>query len=353
MAMKILFVMDKRMSAGSIQAVANYIRAGDELGYSFALYGHLDPNFPCVRFSTELSSFDYVVFIIESSLSWLSALRLPRILASVPRRQRAILDADGMYNRVITVDGYDRNHATERDRLLWLTCYNLLADKILQPTIAPQEPGVRALPFYGYNPALELPLSASPSKRFDILHVGHNWWRWREVANDLLPAIERIRTHVGDIGFVGLWWDAAPAGAKELNLEEAFCVDPCRFQRLCIQTHPPVPYTDVVPIMSVGRVNIMTQRPLFRHLQLMTSKYFEIFAADTIPLVMLDPDHAESVYGPAGRELALHGEIADKLLDALYQPQKYREIVQEVRCHLVRHHSYRNRVQELMAALQA
>src|SRR5712691_3292468 len=129
MAMKILFVMDKRVNAGSIQAVANYMRAGDELGYSFALYGHLDPNFPCVRFSTDLSSFDYVVFIIESSLSWLSGLRLPRILASVPRRQRAILDADGMYNRVISIDGYDRNHATERDRLPWLTGYNLLADK--------------------------------------------------------------------------------------------------------------------------------------------------------------------------------------------------------------------------------
>ena len=150
-----------------------------------------------------------------------------------------------------------------------------------------------------------------------------------------------------------LWWDAAPAGARDLNLEEAFCVDPCRLQQLCIQTHPPVSYTEVVPIMSAGRVNIMTQRPLFRHLKLLTSKYFEIFAADTIPLVMLDPEHAESVYGPAGRELALHGEIADRLLDALYQPEKYREIVQEVRCHLVRHHSYRNRVQELVAALQA
>ena len=36
--------------------------------------------------------------------------------------------------------------------------------------------------------------------------------------------------------------------------------------------------------MSTARVNVMTQRPLFSHLRLLTSKYFEIFAADTIPL---------------------------------------------------------------------
>jgi Glycosyl transferases group 1 len=351
--MKILFMMDTRVNAGSIQAVANYMCAGDELGHSFALYGHLDPHFPCVRFSTELSSFDYVVLIIESGLNWLSGLRILRLLSSVPRRQRAILDADGMYNQVITIDGYDRNHTTEHDRLAWLAYYSHLADKVLQPTVEPRELGVRALPFYGYNPASEITPSASPPKRFDILHVGHNWWRWREVANYLLPAIERIRTLVGDIGFVGSWWDAAPAEASKLNLEEAFCVDNYQLQRLCIQVHPPVPYREVIPVMSVGRVNVMTQRPLFRYFKFLTSKYFEIFAADTIPLVMLDPDHAESVYGPAGRELALHGEIADKLLNALHQPRKYREIIQEVRRHLVKHHSYHHRVQELVAALQA
>jgi glycosyl transferase family 1 len=109
----------------------------------------------------------------------------------------------------------------------------------------------------------------------------------------------------------------------------------------------------VIAAMSEGRVNIMTQRPLFRRLKLLTSKFFEIFCADTIPLVMLDPDHAELVYGPAGRELALHGDIADKLLDALSRPKKYRELVQTVRQHLVAHHSYRKRMEELVVALKA
>jgi hypothetical protein len=104
--------------------------------------------------------------------------------------------------------------------------------------------------------------------------------------------------------------------------------------------------------MSQGRVNVMTQRPLFRHLRLLTSKYFEIFTADTIPLVLLAPDHAEAVYGPRGRDLALHGDsIADTIAGAITRPAHYRELVAEVREHLREHHSYDVRVRQLTDAL--
>ncbi|TAJ77407.1 glycosyltransferase family 1 protein [bacterium] len=346
-------MMDKRVNAGSIQAVANYVRAGDVLGHTIALYGQQDPNFPHVRFSTNISAFDYVMFIIESGLRWMSGLQLARILSGMPRRRRAILDTDGMYNQMIVAEGYDRNHATERDRSAWLAQHADLADRILQPTAEPREPGISPLPFFGYDPASQIGAGASPCKRFDIIHVGHNWWRWHEMSNSLLPAIERIRARLDGICFVGSWWDASPRWASLLSLEAAFRVDSDRLQRLCIQVKPPVPYAEVIPTMGQGRVNIMTQRPLLRHLRLLTSKYFEIFCADTIPLVMLNPDHAESVYGPAGRELTLTDRIEDKLLDALNQPDKYGEIVQEVRRHLVTHHSYQNRMEELVAALEA
>src|SRR5262249_55146387 len=148
------------------------------------------------------------------------------------------------------------------------------------------------------------------------------------------------------------WWDAAPAWAADLDLGAAFNTDPNRLQRMRIQVKPAVAYTEVIGVMSTGRVNVMSQRPLFSHLKILTSKYFEIFAADTIPLIMLDPDHLESVYGPAGRELALDQGIGDKMLDVLQRPQKYREIVAQVRRHLAAHHSYHNRVRELVAALQ-
>jgi len=353
--MKILLVMDKRVDRGSIQAVANYVRAGDRAGHTIALYGREDAAFPGLRVSTDVTAFDYVVFVVESAQNWMSGLRMPKLLSAVPRARRAIVDSDGMYNKLISVDGYDRNYATEHDRARWMAHYHELADKVLQTTLEPLEPGVMSLPFYGYDPTTQISTAASPPKRFDILHVGHNWWRWREIATCLLPAIELVRSHIGEICFVGSWWDAPPAGAKYLNLEAAFGVDGDRFRQLGIQVAEAVPYTDVLTAMSAGRINVMTQRPLLRRLKILTSKYFEIFAADTIPLVMLPPEHAELVYGSAGRELALCDgfPIADKLLDALQHPQKYHEIIQGVRHHLMTHHSYQVRVQQLVTALQA
>src|SRR5262245_61385520 len=128
--MKILFMMDRRANRGSIQAVASYVRAGDECGHTIALYGHSDPAYPGIRCSTDLSAFDYLVFICEYGLQWMSGLRMLRVLSKVPRERRAILDADGMYNPIICVDGYDRNHANESERLQWVGHCDYLVDKV-------------------------------------------------------------------------------------------------------------------------------------------------------------------------------------------------------------------------------
>jgi len=351
--MRILFIMDRRTNRGSIQAVSSYVRAGDELGHEIALYGRLDPNYPGVRCSTDLAAFDRVVFICEFGLQWISGLRLLRILSETSREQRAVLDADGMYNPIICVDGYDRNHTNEDERRQWVSLCDRLTDKILQPTLTPLEPAALPVPFYGYDPTLQVDEKSSPAKRYDIMHMGHNWWRWREVSTSLLPAFERIRSHLDGICFVGLWWDMVPAGARDQNLEIAFGYDADWFRRLCIEARQPVSYTEVIHTMSESRINIMTQRPLFHRLKLLTSKFFEIFCAETIPLVVLDTDRAESVYGPAGRELALHGEMSEKLLDVVNHPKKYREIAQDARQHLAEHHCYQKRVQDLVAALKA
>ena len=348
--MNILFMMDQRANAGSIQAVACYVRAGDEFGHTIALYGRPDAKYPGIRWSTEVDAFDRVVLIVENRMSWPSGLPLLRLLSQVPRERRAILDTDGMYNRVLSVDMYDRNHTDENSRDCWVTRCAALADKILQPTFQPLEAVVLPVPFYGYDQSLRVAPGAR-RKRFDIMHVGHNWWRWREMSSCLLPAIKSIRPKLDGICFVGLWWEAVPSWVREQKLELAIDVDSDQLHRLNIEIEPAVSFTDVIPVMSEGRVNIMTQRPLFRQLQLLTAKYFEIFCADTIPLVMLDPIHAESVYGPSGRDLALHGNVAGRLLDAIENPTKYHERVEEVRSHLAAHHSYRNRVQELVHAL--
>jgi hypothetical protein len=347
--MNVLFMMERRSNAGSIQAVANYVRTATRMGHSFALFGRPDPAFPDVACSTDLRSFDHVVVVVESGLEWLDGLRAPRILAEVPRRRRVVLDADGMYGARVCVDDYDRNHRDQEEQARWMVSLEALADRVLQPRLAASTGEGEAFPFYGYDPD-QVHRRVRPPE-FDILHVGHNWWRWRDVSTLLLPAFESIRDQVGEIGFVGSWWDAVPVWFRNVELQAAFATDPERLSRLRIRISPAVPYTDVVATMSTARVNLMTQRPLFRHLRLLTSKYFEIFAADTIPLVLLDRAHAAEIYGPAGPDLTLSDGVADKLLDALAQPEKYRELVDQVRDHLEVHHAYRRRVLQLLALL--
>ena len=50
---------------------------------------------------------------------------------------------------------------------------------------------------------------------------------------------------MGDIGFIGSWWDTVPAGAAELGVESAFGTDPQWLRRLRIEVRPSVPYTEV------------------------------------------------------------------------------------------------------------
>lgn len=350
--MKILFLMEKRLNAGSIHAVANYVRAADEAGHTIALHGQPDPRLPEIRFSTDIEAFDHLLFIVESGLCWMSALRMPRLLSGVDSERRAILDADGMYNELLCVDGYDRNHATESDRRSWLDHYELVSHRVFQPTVEPRDPSVRSLLFYGYDPGSRVSEDPGIGKRFDIVHLAHNWWRWREIASLVLPALERIRPVLDGVCFIGSWWNGSPPPSSDPRLAAAFQADSAALERLGIAVKPPVPYTRVIDSMSQGRVNLMSQRPLLRQLKLLTSKYFEVFCADTVPLLLLDGDQAEAVYGPAGRHLVLDDSIGEKVLDVLARPDRYREIVQSVRCHLEEHHSYRVRIRELVTALQ-
>ena len=144
--MNILFIMDRRANAGSIQAIASYVRAGDDLGHTIALYGHPDAQYPGIRWSTDFGMFDHVVFVCEFGLGWMSGLRMSRILSQVPREKRAVLDADGMYNPIVSVDGYDRNHHNDGSRVFWGAHCDALTDKIFQPTREPIQASVIPVP---------------------------------------------------------------------------------------------------------------------------------------------------------------------------------------------------------------
>ncbi len=350
--MNILFVMEPRANAGCTHALANYMRVGDGLGHRMALFGGSQTEMAGVRLSTDVRDFDRIIYVFESKLYRTSRLQEVALLGAVPREHRYVLDADAKYGPMMVVEGYDRNYRNEEERSQWLDFFDALSDRILQSTIVPAgDPRVTSLPFFGFDPAHVVPSNQSVPKDYDILYVGHNWWRWKEVEEELLPAFERIRNQVGKIGFVGLWWDGVPEWAEEKGLSLALQVDADEMQRLHIQVEPPVPYTEVIRKMSTARINIFAPRPFLRHVKYLTQRYFEEFCADTIPLLMLEPDFAEEVYGPAGRELTLLGRVAEKVLDALHRPDHYRNIVEDVRWHLSTRHSYCRRVEELVTAL--
>ncbi|MBT3069477.1 glycosyltransferase [Rhodomicrobium sp. Az07] len=350
--MKILFVMKTRGNAGSTHAVANYIRLAPGFGHTVAIFGSPIWYIPELKFSMDIEDFDRVVYLFETELYRIPPLQQAIMLGRFPRERRLIVDTDGLYNDLIQLDGYDHNHRSEADRQSWIAHMDALGDRVVQTLLhKPQFAKASALPFFGYDPSLEVDAAASPAKQWDVLHVGHNWWRWREVESELLPAFANIRDRVGRIGFLGLWWDAPPEEGPSVNPSDAFIADPYAFRRLRIETPPAVNYNDVIATMSTARINILTQRPLLRHLRHLTLKYFEVFCADTIPLLMLDDDHAEEVYGPAARELTLPGRAAEKILDALENEEKYRAIVADVRAHLRARHRYEARARELFEAL--
>lgn len=360
--MKILFVIEPRLNAGNMHAIANYSRIGAELGHTIAFYGppqpismhglYLSSALPPPQFSTDVRAFDRIIYLFESKLYRVPRLQEVTLLASIPRHHRYVLDADARFGPFLIWDGYDRSHRDVAEQADWRQFYDALSDRIIKPTLeASDDPRVTTLPFFGFDPALVVPPAESPPKLYDILHVGHNWWRWKELKQELLPAFTEIRDQVGEIGFVGLWWDAVPEWTKGLGLDPAIRIEPEAFEKLRIRIEPPVPYTEVIRTMSTGRINIFTQRPYLHHRKHLTLRYFEEFCADTIPLLMIGPDIVEAVYGPAGRELALPGRVAAKILDALRRPEHYRGIVEEVRRYVLANHSYRRRVEELVAAL--
>jgi hypothetical protein len=350
--MNILFVMEPRGNAGCTHALAHYMRVGQSLGHDMALFGEPQPDMPGVRLSTDPRAFERIVYVFESKLYRTNRLQEVALLNAVPRQHRYVLDADAKYGPMTVVEGYDRNYGNEAERSRWIDYFDSLSDNILQSTMMPAEdPRVTRLAFFGFDPANVVRRCQAPPKEYDILYVGHNWWRWKEVEQELLPAFERIRNQVGKIGFVGLWWDGVPGWAEEKGLELALQVNTDELNRLHIHIEPPVPYTQVIKKMSTARINIFAPRPFLRHVKYLTQRYFEEFCADTIPLLMLDADFAEEVFGPAGRELTLTGRVAEKILDALQRPEYYRDLVEDVRTHLATEHSYDRRVRELVTAL--
>jgi Glycosyl transferases group 1 len=338
--------------AGSAQDVRQYVRVAETLGHELLIYGRdgMEPGFPCSR---ELESVDAAAFIFE----WTTELRegdqldLARIVAHVPRERRVVIDCDGAYNDLLSVDG-DRNHHDASSAARWVEICDSLADRIYQPTLHPLRPNVRSFFFHGYDPGWETPLVAA-AKDFGMVYVGHSKYRWGPMQR-VLRAIEPVRHRVGRIAVVGHGWDALPPWATPMGMEDAFFTDRAYLRAIGVEFVPPAHFSQVIPWMSRATFNPVIYRPLFSHLAFVTCRTFETPAAGTIPLFALDADYVREIYGDAALELVQPDTTPEeKIADIVERPEYYHDHVRQIRRHLAEHHSYERRVHELIEIVES
>jgi glycosyltransferase involved in cell wall biosynthesis len=337
---------------GSGLLIQGYTRAARALGHEVAVYGRPNPKIP-LNYSLDVASADAVVFIFEwtTRLQQGDALDLVRLVSRVPRRRRVLLDGDGNYNDLVQA-GADYNHRDERERRAWVEVCDSLTDKICQPTLHPLRPDVRTFLFYCYNPAWEAPL-ALRDQEYSMLYVGHSKFRWGPMER-VLRAIEPVRDRVGRLGVVGHGWDALPAWARPMKMEEAYYTDADYLRRLGVEFLPPVPFEQVVGWMGKATFNPVISRPTFNRLRLVTPRFFETPAANTVPLFALDDAYVAEIYGEQALELVLPAERPeDKVLDLLRRPDHYADMVRGIRRRLAERHSVAARLQELVEIIES
>lgn len=350
--MKVVFVYWAYPDQGSECDLEAYVRAGRKLGHDVLVYGPPDESI-ALDFSKNLESADGLVFVFEwtQALQKGNAVDWARLLATVPRRRRVVIDCDGMYNDPLQIDG-DLNHRDPASSRRWLEICDSLSDKICQPTYRPARANVRPFLFHVYNPDWETPVGFA-AKPYSMIYVGHSKFRWRPMAR-VLHAVEPVRAKLGRIGLVGHGWAELPRWAASMGIQDHYYTEPDYLQKLHIEVLPPIPFKQVIATMSQAVFNPVVYRPLFERLDLVTCRTFETVAAGTIPLFALNEAYVREIYGDAAAELVLDGERApERILDILHRPQHYAEIVAGIRARFRQEHTPEARLRELVKIIES
>jgi hypothetical protein len=355
--MKLIFVYWAMEDQGSGLVIQGYTEAARAMGHEVSIYGRwirgkANPVIP-LNYSLDIDCADAIVFIFEWTTRFNPGdqLDLTRIMSKVPRNRRVVLDGDGKYNDVISVAD-DYNHPDQASARRWIEACDSISDKICQPTPHPLRPNVIPFLFYAYNTSWERPLETG-AREFDMIYVGHSKFRWAPLLR-VLKGVEPIRQQLGRIGLVGYGWDSPPHWASSMQMEQAYFADTGRLKDMGIESLSPVRFQYVIDWMSKGRVNPILLRSLFGRLGIVTPRIFETIAASTIPLLVLNPAYVREIYGEQALELVLPEEAPqEKILDLVRRPERYRDVVMEVRGHMAERHSHAARLRRLMEIIES
>jgi len=185
-----------------------------------------------------------------------------------------------------------------------------------------------------------------------MIYVGHSKFRWHPMCA-ILRAIEPIRSQFARIALVGYGWSALPPWATAMQLEDAYYSDVEYLQELNVELLEPVPFESVIDWMSKASFNPVISRPTFSVLRLVTPRFFETPAANTVPIFGLDAEYAAEIYGPDAAELVMRGDGSELFVDMIRQPAHYDQLVRGIRQHLAAHHNHTVRLRELIDIIEA
>src|SRR5262249_19744553 len=111
---KILLVTQPRRFAGGTNTIAEYIRTAEQVGPEVVLFGKAGKESARLEYSPDPERFDFPVFGINEATDPPDLPHLARLLDTIPRARRIVIDCCGRYNDTVRVDG-DINHLEEVD----------------------------------------------------------------------------------------------------------------------------------------------------------------------------------------------------------------------------------------------
>src|SRR5690606_18368686 len=99
--MKLLLVTSCDPWTRSVSTVHHYVTAGRALGHEVALFGPPNPDLPSLPYTTDLDGVDLALFIIQVPGDFPEMPHLARLIDTIPREKRAVVDLWGRYNETI------------------------------------------------------------------------------------------------------------------------------------------------------------------------------------------------------------------------------------------------------------
>lgn len=343
-ALRILFVGCFRFNCGSSHALLGYARAAAQRNYDLRVssLGLVDES---VREKVVVADADWtpdVMVMVFESEQFLTTDGLRCIERKLPRARRVVIDPDAKYSEVVRI-GADANHPSSNAGEFWRALYQQLSDTILQPCLGPMTGGAKRFLYFGVDRHRPSRPVQDGKKRFDLIYVGNNWYRWHDFLW-LFTKVASIRARLGRIAVFGNYWFGDPAP----GFEEHTYSDPGFLQAHGIESYPSVAFDEVEYQMGQGKFHPIFVRPVLNLLRLVTPRMFETFIADTVPLLPPYFQHAVSLYGPEVTPLFLTEDPANAINTMMQNYQHYVSLSQAIRDRLVKNHSYDLRLQELL-----